>query len=80
MVMLVFKLAELEVLMKEYFEQPILLLDDLFSELDGVNQNMILKYLNKNIQIFITTTDINNIRKDVLKNAKIIDLDRMVEL
>ena len=80
MVMLSFKLAELEVLIREYFEQPILLLDDLFSELDEVNQNIILKNLDKNIQIFITTTDINNIKKDVLKNAKIIDLDGMVEL
>lgn len=80
MIMLAFKLAELEVLIKEYYEEPILLLDDLFSELDCFNQNMILNSLNKNIQIFITTTDVNNIKKDILKNAKIIDLDRMVKI
>ena len=80
MVMLSFKLAELEVLIKEYFEEPILLLDDLFSELDEVNQNTILDSLNKNIQIFITTTDVNNIKKKILKNAKIIDLDGMVDV
>ena len=80
MVMLSFKLAELDVLIKEYFEEPILLLDDLFSELDEVNQNTILDSLNKNIQVFITTTDVNNIKKKILKNAKIIDLDGMVDV
>ena len=79
MVMLAFKLAEMEVLIKDYYEQPILLLDDLFSELDEANQNIILENLNKEIQIFITTTDINNIKKNILKSAKVIDLDRMVE-
>lgn len=74
LILLSLKLAELEVLINEYYEEPILLLDDLFSELDVDNQNLILDNLNKDMQIFITTTDINNVNKKILKKANIIDL------
>ena len=74
LILLCLKLAELNVLINDYYEEPILLLDDLFSELDVVNQNLVLNNLNKNIQIFITTTDINNVNPKIVKKAKIIDL------
>ena len=48
------KLAELETI-KEEKESPILLLDDVFSELDNSRQEMLLKYL-ENEQVFITST------------------------
>lgn len=76
LILLSLKLAELEVLINDYYEEPILLLDDLFSELDSVNQNSILNNLNKNIQVFITTTDINNIKPSMVKKAKVIELSR----
>lgn len=41
-------------LMQEY---PILLLDDVFSELDAYRQRMLLQELPKDVQILITTTD-----------------------
>ncbi len=75
LILLSLKLAELEVLINDYYEEPILLLDDLFSELDSVNQNSILNNLNKDIQVFITTTDINNIKPSMVKRAKVIDLN-----
>ena len=74
LILLSLKLAELDVLVNDYYEEPILLLDDLFSELDSVNQNSILNNLNKSIQVFITTTDINNIKPNMVKKSKIIDL------
>lgn len=74
LILLSLKLSELEVLINDYYEEPILLLDDLFSELDSVNQNNILNNLNKNIQVFITTTDINNVKTSMKRKAKIIDL------
>lgn len=79
LIILAFKLAELEILKKEYYEEPILLLDDLFSELDIENQNKIIKFLKNDIQIFITTTDINNVNKKIIKNAKIINLNEEVK-
>lgn len=75
LILLSLKMAELEVLINDYYEEPILLLDDLFSELDSVNQNSILSNLNRNIQVFITTTDINNIKPSMVKRAKVIDLN-----
>lgn len=75
MIVLAMKIAEVIIFIKEYNIRPILLLDDLFSELDNINKNSIFKSLDKNIQIFITTTDINNISKIIRNKAKIFDLD-----
>ncbi len=76
LILLSLKMAELEVLVNDYYEEPVLLLDDLFSELDSVNQNSILNNLNKNIQVFITTTDLNNIKPSMVKKSKVIELSR----
>ena len=75
LILLCFKMAELEVLTNDYYEEPILLLDDLFSELDIVNQNNVISNLNTKIQVFITTTDVNNVKPSLVKKAKIIDLN-----
>ncbi|MEG2457815.1 MAG: DNA replication and repair protein RecF [Bacilli bacterium] len=79
LIVLSMKLSELNVLTKAFYEKPILLLDDLFSELDQNNQNKILKYLPNNIQIFITTTDLNNVDKKILTMSNIIELDEEVK-
>ena len=60
------KLAEIEVFIKEKKIRPIILLDDIFSELDEIKKNNIIKYFKDDIQIFITTTDIKDIN-DKLK-------------
>lgn len=65
-----FKLAEISVIneIKGYY--PILILDDLFSELDKEKVTNLLGMLDKNVQTFITTTDLKNISKKVIKDAK----------
>ena len=65
------KLGEIEIIKENTKEYPILLLDDIFSELDENKKNNILKYLKKEIQTFITTTDINKISSNLLKNGNI---------
>ena len=65
------KLAEIDVFSEVCGEYPVLLLDDLFSELDVSKRNRIIRYLNRNIHIFVTTTDLNNIDKEFLKNAQV---------
>jgi len=70
------KFAELELYNKKKKEYPILLLDDMFSELDNIKKNAIVKYLNSNIQVFITSTDINDIDEKLLKDAKVYTIDR----
>ncbi len=76
LIILAMKLSEVNIFIKEYNIMPILLLDDLFSELDEKNRNKIFKSLDKEIQIFITTTDLKNINKRLLEKAKIYDLGR----
>ena len=71
-----FKLAEIEVFIKDKGIYPILILDDLFSELDGKKINNILKKLNKNLQIFITTTDLKNINTKILNNCTVFNIKK----
>jgi len=59
------KLAEIKLIEEETKEKPILLLDDVLSELDISRQQFLINTL-KNLQIFITTTEINE-----LLNSKI---------
>ena len=68
---LALKLAEVKLFTNIVEDSPILLLDDIFSELDINKRNNILKYLNKNVQTIITTTDIENINENIRKKANV---------
>ncbi len=70
-----FKLAEIKVINEIKKINPILILDDLFSELDKEKICNILKLLDKDVQTFITTTEINKVDKKILKNSKIFKVD-----
>lgn len=65
-----FKMAQINVTKEIKENYPILILDDLFSELDQEKIKNIFKLLNKEVQTFITTTDIKMINKKQLVNAK----------
>ncbi len=75
MAVLALKLAEIDVFYEECNEYPILLLDDLFSELDLNKRNKVINYLNKDIQTIVTTTDLKNIDKRLIKKAIIYKID-----
>lgn len=70
-----YKLTELEIFYQVRGNYPILILDDLFSELDRFKINNILNLINKDIQTFITTTDIDKINEDILKVSKLFEID-----
>jgi DNA replication and repair protein RecF len=57
LIILNLKLAEIDLFKKETGFYPILVLDDVLSEIDKENQIKFLKSINKSIQTFITTTD-----------------------
>ncbi len=65
------KLSEIEIFKKYKESTPILLLDDVFSELSDDKKNNLLKYISKNIQTIITTTDLNNLDEKLIKKAKL---------
>ena len=65
---LALKFAEMEIIKDEVFENPILLLDDITSELDLERLNLIFNKI-KDYQVLITCTDANIIRNfDCLTN------------
>ncbi len=68
------KLAELNLIEEETGESAILLLDDVMSELDVIRQEFLIKSLS-NIQLFITTTEITENLKDIVKNAKVFNIE-----
>lgn len=68
------KFAEAEIIKKYKNVTPIFLLDDVFSELDGIRKNNLLKYINHDYQVILTTTDVNKISKKLLDNANIIKI------
>lgn len=74
MAILALKLAEIEIFKKYKNTLPILLLDDVFSELDDKKKNNLLNYINENIQTIITTTDLNNINNNIVKKSNIIEI------
>lgn len=57
------KLAELEFMKSETGEYPVLLLDDVFSELDKNRRNTLLETITDKIQTFITSTDLRDIKR-----------------
>lgn len=67
------KLKELEYIEKITGEKPILLLDDIFSELDHANRHKILQIIPRQ-QTVMTTTDLHLVEKHALKNFDLIEL------
>ncbi|MGM0548529.1 MAG: DNA replication/repair protein RecF [Bacillota bacterium] len=58
---LALKLAELEFMKSETGEYPVLLLDDVFSELDGLRRKALINIIADKIQTIITATDGENL-------------------
>lgn len=72
---LALKLAEIDIFTDCRGTTPILLLDDVFSELDDKKKNNLLKYIDQNIQTIITTTDLDSIDESLKKQSKLIEID-----
>lgn len=76
MAVLAVKLAEISIFKEKTENVPILLLDDVFSELDEFKKNNLLSYIKDDIQTIITTTDLNNINESILKKSKLIEIEK----
>ena len=67
-----FKLSEISIFKDITGTEPVLLLDDIFGELDIKKRNTLLKIIHSgDIQSIITTTDLKNIQKKYLEDAYI---------
>lgn len=74
--LLALKISVAKIIFDEKKENPVLLLDDVFSELDSERQNRIIKSLDKKMQTIITTTTLSDIKKEILSTATVIELRR----
>ena len=75
MSILALKLAEIDVFKEVTGEMPILLLDDIFSELDIEKRNKLIKFLNDDVQTIMTTTDLSEIDNELVKIANIYKIE-----
>ena len=74
MAVLAIKLSEIEIFKNYLNTSPILLLDDVFSELDSVRKNNLLKYVDSSVQTIITSTDLDNIDSSIVERAKLFNI------
>lgn len=68
------KLAEIELVKQEVGEPPILLLDDVLSELDDDRQTHLLNITQGQVQTFVTTTNVDGISHDTIRNATMFEV------
>ncbi|TPR17657.1 DNA replication/repair protein RecF [Apilactobacillus timberlakei] len=69
------KLAEIDLMKEETHEYPILLLDDVLSELDNSRQTHLLKSIQNKVQTFLTTTSLSGIARDLISDPKIFNIE-----
>lgn len=73
MLMIAFKLAVIDWFIQHEKQTPIFCMDDFFFELDAKKRKLVLDHLDKKIQIFITTTDLDFIQ--TLKDKHIFEVN-----
>lgn len=74
--MLSFKLSCVELLKSKKQRNPIVLLDDVFGELDSKRHNSLLQFLENDIQTIITTPSLKELRQELIDKANIIYLEK----
>jgi DNA replication and repair protein RecF len=67
---LALKLAEVRMMQEAVGDSPVLLLDDVMSELDAERRHMLLEALDRVAQAIVTTTDWNDFSPELLGRAR----------
>ncbi len=65
------KLAEIDLMREITGEYPLLLLDDVLSELDSKRQTSLLRTIQDKVQTFLTTTNLSGVTQKLIKDPKI---------
>ena len=68
------KLSEISIFKSITGSNPIILLDDVFSELDIKTRNKLIKYIDSDIQVIITTNDTKGLNKKFIDSSKIFNV------
>ena len=69
------KLAEIDLMKEQTGEYPILLLDDVLSELDDERQTHLLTAIQDKVQTFLTTTSLSGIAQQLIHAPTIFNID-----
>lgn len=75
-ILLSLKLAIVQYIYEETNEYPILLLDDVLSELDDDRQINLLEFLDSRVQTFISTTSLSGLNDKIISQAKIFRVNK----
>ncbi|TGE70330.1 DNA replication/repair protein RecF [Weissella confusa] len=68
------KLAEIDLMKQETGEYPILLLDDVLSELDTNRQTHLLTAIQNKVQTFITTPSLSDVARQLINEPKVFNV------
>ena len=69
------KLAEIDLMKEQTGEYPLLLLDDVLSELDDDRQTHLLTAIQDKVQTFLTTTSLSGVARQLIKQPTIFKID-----
>lgn len=72
------KLSLIEIYENLTNSKPVLLLDDVFSELDKTKKNNLIKYIQNAGQVIITANDLKDISKKLLVDSKIFEIKNKI--
>ncbi|MBF7102069.1 DNA replication/repair protein RecF [Pediococcus pentosaceus] len=72
------KLAEIDLMKEETGEYPVLLLDDVLSELDDSRQTHLLTAIQNKVQTFITTTSLSGVAQQLINEPDVFNIDHGV--
>ena len=75
-IVLAFKLAEAALIQEILGQKPVLLLDDVMSELDAGRRNALVSFIEGDIQTFITTANLAYFDEGLLARARVVELPR----
>lgn len=70
------KIAEIELMKLSTGEYPLLLLDDVLSELDDDRQTHLIKAIENKVQTFITTTSLDGIKQQFINEPVVIPIEK----
>lgn len=68
------KLAEVELVREFTGTAPVLLLDDVMSELDARRRDALTEFIDRSTQTFVTTTNLGYFSSELLEQAQVIEL------
>lgn len=69
------KLAEIDLMKEQTGEYPLLLLDDVLSELDTIRQTHLLTAIQDKVQTFLTTTSLSDVARQLINQPTIFEIE-----